>query len=197
MSVHQETEGLVSPIIRDLRLRRIAARIAPGSRVLDLACGNGYLRRHLPDGCTYFGVDRLIPDAGGAFSFLEADLMDPGTAPAIKAWMGEPADFIVCAAFLEHLSQPAELVLRMAPVLKEDGALVGTTPHPRGRNLHDSLARLYLCSRSGAAEHEAFLDRLDLANVAEASGGELMYYRQFLFGLNQLFEFKFHRTARQ
>lgn len=188
---HQETEGLLSPFVRDLRLRRVAAQIEPQSIVLDLACGNGFLGRFLPAGCRYFGVDR-IPAAGGSFErFVLADLLSPETPQTLRETVGEDVDYITCAAFLEHIDDPAAFLRAYRPLLRESGQVVGTTPHPRGRRLHDTLASVYLCSRSGAAEHERFLSRSDLREIAGSAGGSLERFNTFLFGLNQLFVFSF------
>lgn len=46
--VHQETEGLLSSLIRDIRLRKVASYVKRGSIVLDIACGNGRLAKFLP-----------------------------------------------------------------------------------------------------------------------------------------------------
>jgi 2-polyprenyl-3-methyl-5-hydroxy-6-metoxy-1,4-benzoquinol methylase len=186
---HQETEGVLSPWVRDLRLKRVAACIPEGATVLDLACGDGFLRQHLPPGCTYLGVDRVAPTSVNAFHrFLCLDLQSDGAIDSIGAWLDEPPGIITSIAFLEHIADPGAFLAGFRRLLDRPGHWVGTTPHPRGRRLHDSLSRLYLCSRSGALEHEEFLNRSDLERMASASGGTLSRYRSFLFGLNQLFD---------
>ncbi|MBZ0110961.1 MAG: class I SAM-dependent methyltransferase [Thermoanaerobaculia bacterium] len=186
---HQETEGVLSPWVRDLRLKRVAALIPPGSTVLDFACGDGFLRQHLPPGCTYLGIDRVAPTTVTPFHrFLSLDLQSEGATEQIAEWLDEPPGIITSIAFLEHISDPGAFLTDFRSLLDRQGRWLGTTPHPRGRRLHDSLSRLYLCSRSGAQEHEDFLDRSDLERIAIASGGTLSRHETFLFGLNQLFE---------
>ena len=183
---------MLSPLVRDIRLKRVARNVRAGSRVLDLACGNGYLSRFLPPSCKYYGVDRIrAADEGRFHGFLAADLLDPSTPKRLLDLLGEPADYVTCAAFLEHIDDPASLVQAYRGVLRPGGQLIGTTPHPRGRHLHDALARIYLCSRSGAEEHEDFLSKADLERVANRAGGTLVSYETFLMGLNQLFVFSF------
>jgi 2-polyprenyl-3-methyl-5-hydroxy-6-metoxy-1,4-benzoquinol methylase len=188
--MHQEVEGVLSPLIRDIRLKKVAREIEPGKVVLDLACGNLSLARHLPSGSRYFGVDRLqARQAHSQQNFLNADLLDLDTPNQIERWMGQKADVITSIAFLEHIKNPEIFVSTYKSLLVPGGKFIGTTPHPRGRHLHDQLARIYLCSRSGAEEHEDFLTRRDLEECAKAVGGTLSVYRQFLAGLNQLFVF--------
>lgn len=199
MASNQETQGLLSPWIRDRRLREVARRIEPDSVVLDLACGAGALSYLLPKGCSYFGVDRIPragtcwqnPGTGGRMQFMQVDLSDDGSPQAIAAWMGARADVITMAAFLEHIKDPASFVSRYMPLLKRGGRIVGTTPHPRGRWVHDALASIGVCSKDGAEEHELFLGRPELVAVADACGAQLSHYQVFLLGLNQAFEFAF------
>ena len=105
--------------------------------------------------------------------------------------MGQKADIITSIAFLEHIKNPETFVSKYKELLVPGGKFIGTTPHPRGRHLHDRLVRLYLCNRSGAEEHENFLSRDDLEACVRAAGGALFKYRQFLGGLNQMFAFSF------
>jgi len=196
-SQNQETQGLLSPWIRNVRLRRVAREIPPGTRVLDLACGAGSLAQHLSAECQYFGVDRIRftstakTNAPSNCRLLEADLADADTPTRIADWMNTPPQCITMLAFLEHLKDPASVVRKYATLLAPGGRILGTTPHPIGRRLHDSLARIYLCSADGAEEHEAFLGRDELTALASAVGAKLTKYDRFLYGLNQFFELTF------
>lgn len=193
---HQEHEGLLSPLIRDIRLGHVAREIRSGTTVLDLACGNGHLMNFLPNDCKYYGVDRLQPNDPGSFSdFLQVDLIHPRSASKILEWMPEPPDYITSVAFLEHISSPETFLKDYSILFGEIGILVGTTPHPRGRLLHDTLSKIGVCSRSGAEEHETFLDQKALQRVSEISGGNLKLHRPFLFGLNQLFAIEYSRGS--
>jgi SAM-dependent methyltransferase len=186
---NQETEGLLSPTIRSVRLRNAAALIPSNSVVVDLASGAGFLREFLPPHCRYFGVDRIPPPDLSRFdAFYSGELTAPDVFQKLESWLPEKADVITLLAFVEHVKDPASILKDLRRILKESGKVVLTTPHPIGRKLHDSLARLYLCSRSGAAEHESFFDRNDLGKIAHQAGYVVVSYRRFLFGLNQLME---------
>jgi hypothetical protein len=103
--------------------------------------------------------------------------------------MGQKAGVITSIAFLEYIKNPENFVSTYKCPRVPGGQFIGTTRHPRGRHLHDQLARIYLSSRSGAKEHEDFLTRRGLEECAKAVGGTLSVHRQFLVGLNQLFVF--------
>ena len=185
---HQETEGLLSPLIRNIRLRQVAAQIRGGTAVLDLGCGEGYLRQFLPADCRYYGVDRVAPSSCERFSdFLVLDLAAEGSWERVRGWLPARPDYITCVAFLEHLARPGDFVSGCSRLLSRNGRFIGTTPHPRGRSVHEFLARAGICSRQGAEEHEKFLGRGDMERIAVDSGGVMSCYHQFLLGMNQIF----------
>ena len=185
---NQETEGLLSPLIRDVRLKQVASYIKKNSTVLDLACGAGYLSKFLPEGCKYYGVDRIpAPETDKFSDFINLDLSEASSLARIREWIPKEPDYITCVAFVEHISNPTEFISEYSSLLKKRGKLVGTTPHPYGRLIHECMSRLYLCSRHGADEHEKFLGKNEIKEIALASGGNLITYIRFLFGLNQLF----------
>jgi 2-polyprenyl-3-methyl-5-hydroxy-6-metoxy-1,4-benzoquinol methylase len=187
MSV-QETQGLLSPVVRDIRLRRIARCIEPGSTVLDLGCGAGYLGAWLPPRCRYVGIDRALPPRLERFAdFLRLDLNADDAAEAVRSWLPAPPRCITCAAVLEHVDSPLQLLRNFSRLLASGGRFVGTTAHPWARPIHTCLAGLGVCSREGAAEHHAFLDYARLHQLAADSGGRLVEYNTFLLRLNQLF----------
>ncbi len=186
--MNQETEGLLSPWIRNIRLKAVAKHVPEGAVVLDLACGGGYLKRFLPSGCQYFGVDWVDPPVGAAFDgFLKLDLASSDAIERICAFLpGHKASVITMVAFIEHVESPPLMLQKVLPIMSSDAMLLLTTPHPIGRKLHEVLATFGLCSRVGAEEHKAFLARRDLEGILGQSAFELKAYERFLFGLNQL-----------
>lgn len=169
-------------------MRRLANKLESGTTVLDLGCGAGYLAEFLPADCVYLGIDRVMPPKTERFAdFLRLDLNMPRAIDSVRGWLRCKPHYITCAAVLEHLVSPFDLIKAFAELIHSSGRLVGTTAHPRGQQLHTSLARVGLCSRDGANEHHTFLDRRDLEHLAAYSGGQLVEYKKFLLGLNQLF----------
>ena len=75
---NQEAEGLLSPLIKKIRLKKAAKCIQNNSTVLDIACGAGYLRQFLPSQCKYYGIDRITPPSLNLFNaFLQLDILQP------------------------------------------------------------------------------------------------------------------------
>lgn len=195
---NQEVQGLLSPFIRNRRIQRVAKRIGDEDVVLDLACGGGYLANFLPPTTEYYGVDRIPFGSKGCSNanrgshtreFLTVDLLDDDASRQISDWLPKPPTVISMLAFLEHIERPGEFVQTFSQLLPHGGRIIGTTPHPIGRKLHDFLSTLRICSPDGADEHERFLGREDLSQITASGSVQLTVYARFLGGLNQLFEY--------
>ena len=192
----QDEEGLLSPFLRERRFKAIACYVPAGSLVLDIACGSGQLARYLPTGCEYRGVDRSSAAAAAlGDQFLQIDLAQTGAFAEVEKWLPGRPNVIALTAILEHVSDPHKLLAPCANLLAPNGFIVGTTPHPRGRSIHDMFAKIGLCSREAANEHETFLNRDAIAASASNTPMSLLIYKQFLFGLNQVFVFQHKRSS--
>ena len=181
-------KGVFSEFLQSERLKRAAQFVKPGDSVLDLACNEGALLEYLPADLTYTGIDiseKAIERARTHYpqrTFQVADL----TKPNREALGTTQFDVIVMLAFLEHVKNPGDLLLRYLTHLKPGGIIVVTTPAPRGRYIHNWGAKLGLFSKSAAEEHEKFLDRQTLIDIAGEANLNMRLYRRFLFGFNQL-----------
>lgn len=184
----QETQGLLSIRVRNIRLSRVASFIKPNSVILDLACGAGYLKSFLPTSCKYYGVDRVLPPGYQEKpNFISLDLLRDDSIKQIQKKFQIKPDYITCVAFLEHISDPIMFLSKYKGLFDEKGILVGTTPHPIGKRIHEMFAMIGLLSKEAAHEHKSFLNREDLSEIASLSGGNLIFYKRFLLGMNQLF----------
>lgn len=187
--------GLLSGFLRRARLKQAARFVRPNANVLDLACDEGALLEYLPVNVFYTGIDiaeKAIVRAQTRYPkriFKVADL----TKPNVAMLGGDQFDVIVMLAFLEHIKHPGDLLARYALHLKPDGIIVVTTPAPFGRRFHDLGAKVGLFSKNAAEEHETFLNRLTLLDIAHTANLHLQHYQRFLFGFNQLACFS-HRT---
>jgi methionine biosynthesis protein MetW len=98
-------------------LRLIASLVPPGSRVLDLGCGDGSLMAHLRDerGCTVRGVELDHADIAAALgqglSVVEADL-DEG----LGGYSDRSFDVVVLSQTLQVVRKPAFVVREMLRV---------------------------------------------------------------------------------
>lgn len=103
----------------DLRpdLRIISEWITPGSRVMDLGCGDGTLLRHLKEtlGVSGYGleidIDNIVKCIQRGVNVIQTDL-DEG----ISEFEGEPFDFVVMTQALQAVKHPDRLLNEMLRV---------------------------------------------------------------------------------
>jgi len=98
------------------------ARVPPGAAVLDIGCRDGGLRRWLPPGVRYQGMD-ITPDFAGP-DIVIRDVSD-GIPFADASF-----DFLFCIEVLEHVPNPYGALTEMHRVLRPGGVLVLSVPNP-------------------------------------------------------------------
>ncbi|MBN4060260.1 class I SAM-dependent methyltransferase [Planctomycetaceae bacterium AH-315-I19] len=112
-------------------VRKMVGEVKPGSRVLDVGCGNGSQVSHLvPDGCTVVGID---PSESGIANArkgypqhrFENMLATPGMLDELGE---EPFDIIISTEVVEHVYAPRDWATGVFRALKPGGRLVCTTP---------------------------------------------------------------------
>ncbi len=111
------------------RYRFAAMRLAPGSRVLDLACGAGYGTAMLAvHGCVTTGVDcdpRTVSIACEAFPAGAFQ----GAAPRELPFADASFDAVVSFETIEHVLDGERFLLELRRVLRPGGRLIASTPN--------------------------------------------------------------------
>jgi len=181
LSISQESEGKLSPYLRSRRYLAASKSIEPYSLVLDIGCGSGGFKKYL-NCCDYYGINIFKAWGGERNNLIVYDVMKniPSNIKKIKF------DYVVALAFLEHVKQPEIFFKLVKPVLKKNGKIIITTPHPISRNIHDIGAKLGFFSRGASEEHEKFIELKTMKSWVKKEGFKLISYKRFLFGLNQL-----------
>lgn len=113
-----------SPGEERMRFRKAArlARVPAGAAVLDIGARDGGLRRFLPEGVKYQGID-IAPEFAGA------DVLIRDVSQGIPFPDGS-YDFVFCIEVLEHVPNPFGTLGEIHRVLKPGGVLILSVPNP-------------------------------------------------------------------
>lgn len=175
----QANEGILSPFLQ--RQRLLAARPHLKGRVLDFGCGSGAMAS-LVAADSYLGIDRDETSLARARNSFGTHRFSGAVDH------NERFDSVVSLAVIEHMEDPAGFLRMLGSHMSDtpEARVVVTTPHPAVDWVHTLGARVGLFSRHASEEHEQLLDRTRLESLAEKAGLNLVHYRRFLLGANQL-----------
>ncbi len=175
-----QADGILSSWLREQRIKIVIPFIK--GTVLDYGCGVGALAKlYSPE--NYCGVDideESIKIARQAFPAHTFETHVPGLG-------GKKFDTIVLLAVIEHIKLPKEFLIYMKEMLNHNGQIILTTPHPRVERIHHIGSRVGLFSAHANDEHEKLIDYKRMHGIASDAGFDILTYKRFLLGANQLF----------
>ncbi|MBF0471748.1 MAG: class I SAM-dependent methyltransferase, partial [Gammaproteobacteria bacterium] len=151
---------------------QLIRRIPKGAAVLELGCATGYMSAYLTQAlnCEVTGVE-IDPEAAEQArahckEVITTDIEQPGWEQQLPQ---HRYDLILCADIIEHLRNPADLLRRLQPHLKQEGVLLASIPNAA----HASI-RLEMLEGRITYEQEGLLDRSHLHFYTYASIQALM-----------------------
>lgn len=182
-------EELLEPIARYLRFREVVKYIDQKNNVHIADIGSGpntpmktYLRNNGIKISSYVAIDPLLNKRQKKVDIIKR--------PVIKRIpiKQKLKDYVIAAAFLEHIDNPKEILHEMIRITKPGGKIIITTPSPRAKTILEFLSdRLNLISRREIQEHKNYFDRGSLLKLLPKNKKSLkIYHKYFEFGLNNL-----------
>jgi 2-polyprenyl-3-methyl-5-hydroxy-6-metoxy-1,4-benzoquinol methylase len=141
-------------------------------RVLDFGCSIGTLAELCsPD--AYLGIDTY----GRALAVARKKY--PRFQFASEVAESEKFNTIVALAVIEHVPDPTALLQKFKRMLKPEGRIVLTTPHPCVERIHGFGTRLGLLSAHANEEHKELLDYKLMEDLTRETGLIIEIYRRF------------------
>ncbi len=159
--------NIIKILTRKIRTNKALPFIPQVGVHVDLGCGpEKYLLSKSP--CrTKIGFDKKL----GQLLVDKIDVED------------DSVDCITMLAVIEHLEQPSEIIKECWRILKKEGVLIMTTPKAKS----ERLIKLYSAEfRRNPSEHKHYYNYNSMQNLLRGYFS-IAVYKNFLFGLNQLF----------
>ena len=175
---------LLAKFVRQKRTLAVLPHIQ--GDVLDLGCGVSRIPRYLNPNSKYVGVEinpkfiKWLRDNYPRHTFYQWDLVTGNLC------FHSQFDTVLMIAVLEHLRNPDNVMKQIPALLKPDGKLVMTTPTPLGGKIHAIGARIDLFYKEAADQHEGFYNRDQISTLLSKYDLEIIYFKLFLSGGNQI-----------
>lgn len=173
-----QASGLLSPLLRKIRIKIVLPYIQ--GKVLDYGCGVGALSE-MCKRYSYLGVDI------DKESIYVARKTYPLFRFATDIIAIEKFDTIIALAVIEHASEPVDLLKKFKLMLKPEGRIVLTTPHPSVEWIHTIGSKIGLFSAHASNEHQQLIDYGYMEELSIKAGFVIEEYKRFMLGANQLF----------
>ncbi len=156
-------------------------------RVLDVGCGWASIPDLLAPGQQYVGVDgNPTMIAYGQKKYPQHRFFTRNVDTQPLALSEACFDTVILSAVIEHLQQPERILHEIRQVLAPQGNLLITTPTPWGDFLHHLGSLLRLFYAESVLGHVKVFNQKSLRDIAEQCGFEVVEYRTFALGANQV-----------
>jgi SAM-dependent methyltransferase len=175
---------LLSRLIQERRYQ--VSRSFIDGDILELGCGTATITEALHPGQSYTGIEygprimEWLKQNRPGYDFYRYDL------DRDEINLDRQFDTILMVAVIEHLADPRHILRQMPRLLRPGGRLVITTPTPFGNLIHSIGVNLGLFYKTAAQDHKHIYDQVSLPHLLKECGLEVIKYRSFILGGNQL-----------
>ena len=164
---------LLTAFLKWMRNKKIRGFIK--GRLLDIGCERGAL---VKDFCG-FGLDRNPKGPKGRV--IQFNIKN-GYFPYIS----NSFDTITMVALIEHLDNIDFNLKEIYRILKSGAQLVITTPSPKAKEMIKFLSFFPFILDPSGIDHNIYFSKKDIYSLFEGIGFEIVCYKTFQFGMNQL-----------
>jgi len=177
--------GILSPFLKHLRIKKIIKYIKPNSNILDIGCDEAYILKFIKGFNYYLGIDinsKIIEYNKTKFRELknvDFSNMDIETIESID----KKFNIVILAAVIEHIKDFNSLLEKLYDLTTEDGLLIITTPTKKSDRILKIGAKLKIFSKESLDEHEKYFGKEDFLKNKK---WEILLFSFFEFFLNQL-----------
>ena len=119
-------------LYRDNTLAKMLKWVKPGALVLEFGPGNGRMTKYMKEelNCQIYAVEIDPEAAKDCLPYTEKILTDDiESYEWLKSFQSVSFDCIIFADVLEHLHDPAQVLLKASSLLQEDGAVLVSVPN--------------------------------------------------------------------
>jgi len=160
---------------RERVFRRLVGQYADRTSVLDVGCGTGLLLRHMKADAVGLDINPWNVKKAKEHARRQVIRGDAELLPIRSSVL----DLVICTETLEHLPDPSRALGEVHRVLKQNGKIIGSVPHPhpgwklrflssthpRGEPFHHNYTRSQVATMlrsSGLTVKRVFLSMLAL-----------------------------------
>jgi SAM-dependent methyltransferase len=104
-----------------------------GLRILEIGCGSGATGAALLDAgkAAWVSGCELVPDQAQLAAGVLNEVLVGDISRLVLPWQASSFDYIIAGDVLEHLVDPWYVLIRLRPLLREDGMLLVSLPNVR------------------------------------------------------------------
>ncbi len=178
--------GILSPLLKYIRIKKILKYIDKDASILDIGCDEAYILKYINNYNCYLGIDinseiikynKIKYSKMKKISFYSMDI-EQSIGNIDKKF-----DTVILTAVIEHLKDFYGLLSKLSDITTDKAILIITTPAKVSDKILKIGAKIKIFSSESLDEHEQYFKKTDFKELEK---WELKYYSLFELFMNQL-----------